>query len=146
MSANPSLSSRQTVTPYLISKNASEAIAFYQRAFGAVELERMTSDDGRVGFAELQIGNARLMISDEYPEIDVLGPQSRGGTTVGLVINLEALADVDQWVERAVAAGARLARPAADQGVGVRNVILFCPYGHRWFISAVLVAAGQAHE
>ena len=146
MSENHSIMSRQTVTPYLIAKNASEAISFYQQAFGAVELSRMTSDDGRVGFAELQIGTARLMISDEYPEIDVLGPQSRGGTTVGLVINLDQLADVDSWVERAVAAGARVARPAADQGVGVRNAILFCPYGHRWFISAVLEAAEQANE
>jgi len=137
---------RQTLTPYLIAKNASVAIAFYQRAFGAVEIMCMTGDDGRVGFAELQIGNARLMISDEYPEIDVLGPQSRGGTTVGLVINLEALAEVDQWVERAAAAGARIARPPADQGVGVRNAILFCPYGHRWFISAVLEPAGQSNE
>jgi PhnB protein len=144
MSTNPSLIGRTTVTPYLITKNASEAIAFYQRAFGAVELSRMSDDDGRVGFAELQIGNSRLMISDEYPEIDVLGPQSRGGTTVGLVINLEALADVDQWFGRAVAAGARIARPVGDQGVGVRNGILFCPYGHRWFISAVLETAGQA--
>ncbi len=146
MSEDHSTLGRQTVTPYLIAKNASDAINFYQRAFGAVEFSRMTSDDGRVGFAELQIGSARLMISDEYPEIDVLGPQSRGGTTVGLVINLEALAEVDVWVERAVAAGARLARPAADQGVGVRNAIVFCPYGHRWFISAVLETAEQANE
>ncbi len=143
MSANLSPAGRQTVTPYLIVKHGSAAIDFYKQAFGAVEITRMADDDGRVGFAELQIGDARVMLSDEYPEIDVLGPQSRGGTTVGLIINLDAPIQVDEWVNRAVAAGARIARPVADQGVGVRNGIIFCPYGHRWFISAVLETSDQ---
>ena len=143
MSAKLSPAGRITVTAYLIVKNANAAIDFYQRAFGAVEISRIIGDDGRIGFAELQIGDARLMLSDEYPEIDVLGPQSRGGTTVGLIINLDELTAVDEWVDRAAAAGARIARPPADQGVGVRNSIIFCPFGHRWFISAVLTTQEQ---
>jgi PhnB protein len=122
------------MTPYLCAKDAAAAIAFYQEAFGATETSRM-SDGGKVAHAELAINGASIFLSDEYPEIDVLSPQSLGGSPVTLHLTVP---DVDAVVERAVAAGAQLLRPVADQFHGHRNGKLKDPFGHVWKISTPL--------
>ena len=122
-----------TITPYMIVKEADRAIRFYAEAFGAIEISRIQDEDGRIGYAELQIGDSRLMISDEYPEINVLGPQTLGGTTISLHLYVD---DADAWAARAIAAGASVERPMADQGdLGIRTGIYRCSFGHRWFIT-----------
>ncbi len=125
---------RQSVTPYLAIKNAGAAIEFYKQVFGATEKMRMAEPDGKIGHAEIEIGKARIMISDEYPEIDVLGPQSRGGSTVGLHILVE---DVDTVFNRALAAGAKELKPVSDQFYGERSGQLADPFGHVWYIGTV---------
>jgi PhnB protein len=118
--------------PYLSCKNAAAAIDFYGKAFGAGELMRMTQPDGRVGHAEIQIGAARIMLADEFPEMGFRSPASLGGSPVGIHIYV---ADVDALAERAVAAGAKLLRPVADQFYGDRSATLEDPFGHRWFFA-----------
>jgi PhnB protein len=124
-----------TVTPYLIVRNASEAIAFYQRALGAKELYRMDMPGGKVAHAELQIGDSRLMISDEMPESPesiAQSPKALGGTTMGLNVYLE---DVDARVADAVKAGATLRRPLQNQFYGDRSATIEDPFGHVWTLS-----------
>jgi PhnB protein len=119
------------VTPYLIVKGADRAIAFYALAFGARELERFASPDGRIGHAELQIGDSRVMLADEHPEIGARSPESIGGTPVTMTLYVE---DVDATVARAVAAGATVTRPVADQFYGDRTGGIMDPFGHVWFV------------
>lgn len=121
-----------SVTPYLIVKGGARAIEFYERAFGARELLRMMQPDGRVGHAEIQIGDSRIMLADEFPEIDARSPQSIGGSPVTIHLYVE---DVDATVERALAAGARLTRPVKDQFYGDRNGGVTDPFGHVWWVS-----------
>lgn len=123
---------RNTVTPYLCTKNAAAAIDFYKEAFGATEHMRMTDPEDRVVHAELRIGNAAIYLADEFPEIDVLSPQTLGGSAVLLVLEVE---DVDAIARQAVAAGATLIRPVEDQFYGERNCKLKDPFGHDWMIS-----------
>ena len=125
---------RQSVTPYLTIKNAAAAVEFYKQIFGATEKMRMAEPDGKIGHAEIEIGNARIMISDEYPEIDVLGPESRGGSTVGLHILVD---DVDKVFARAIAAGAKELKAVSDQFYGERSGKLADPFGHVWYIAMV---------
>jgi len=120
-----------TVTPYLHVKDASRAIDFYKRAFGASEKVRMPMSDGRIGHAELQIGNSMIMLADEFPERNVKGPQSLGGTAVGLCLYVE---DCDSLFNQAVAAGAKVDRPLADQFYGDRSGTVIDPFGHQWSI------------
>ena len=131
-SAKPIPDGYHAVTPYLIVKGAARAIEFYEVAFGARELFRMPRPDGRVGHAELQIGDSRLMLADEHPEIGARSPQSIGGSPVTIHLYVP---DVDATVARAVAAGARLDRPVADQFYGDRNGGLTDPFGHVWFVA-----------
>ena len=119
-----------TVTPYLIVKGGAEALDFYARAFGAVE--RLRIGDGKIGHAEITIGDSCVMLADEHPEIGALSPTTVGGAPVSLHLYVE---DVDAVVARAVAAGARLIRPVADQFYGDRVGGLADPFGHRWFIA-----------
>ena len=121
-----------SVTPYLSIKGAGEAIEFYKKAFGAAEVMRFPQPDGRVGHAELQIGDSRLMLADEFPEMDFLGPQARGGSPVHLHLYVE---DVDTVVKRALSAGAREIRPVQDQFYGDRLGTVADPYGHVWHVS-----------
>src|SRR5262249_55257666 len=100
-----------TITPYLSIKGAADAIEFYKQAFGAAEVMRMAQPDGRVGHAELTIGDAKVMLADEFPEMDFRSPHSFGGSPVHLHLYVE---DVDAVVERAVAAGAKQIRPVQD--------------------------------
>ena len=121
-----------TLTPYLIVKGGAEALDFYKRAFGAVEEERIQHADGKVGHAEITIGEGCVMLADEHPEIGALSPATIGGTPVSLHLYVE---DVDAVVARAVAAGAKLTRPVADQFYGDRVGGVTDPFGHRWFIA-----------
>ena len=111
---------------------------WYQDIFGATMVsDPIVMPDGRIGHVELRIGDAVFMMADEFAEIDVLGPTSRGGTTVSFVINVP---DVDTVYARAVDAGATAERPVADQFYGVRAGWLSDPWGHRWSISTPLAA------
>jgi PhnB protein len=117
------------VIPYLHVKGAARAIEFYRQAFGATEVLRLAEPDGRIGHAEIQIEGARIMLADEFPEHGILGPQSLGGTSVGLHLTVP---DVDALAERAVAAGATLAKPIRDEFYGERGGKLVDPFGHSW--------------
>jgi PhnB protein len=125
-----------SVTPYLSIRGASEAIAFYQKAFGAEELVRMDMPGGKVGHAELQIGDSRIMLADEFPdhpESVAKSPQSLGGTSFGVNLYVE---DVDARFKQAVDAGARVRRPLITQFYGDRNGTVEDPFGHVWTISS----------
>jgi len=106
-----------SVTPYLILSSASDAIAFYKKALGADEVMRMDDPAGKIHHAEISIGGSRIMLADEHPEIQALSPKTIGGSPVSMHVYVE---DVDTLVERAVAAGAKLIRPVADQFYGDR--------------------------
>ena len=116
-------------TPYLICKDAARALEFYQRAFGATESMHMPMLDGKVGHAEIRIGRATVMLADEFPEMGVLAPQAPGSAAVSILIYVE---NVDALVARAVAAGATIQRPLADQFYGDRSCTLADPFGHVW--------------
>ncbi len=120
-----------SVTPYLVIKGAAEAIEFYKKVFGATEMMRM-EDGSRIGHAEIKIGTAPVMLADEYPEMNILSPASVGGCPVGLMVYVE---NVDEVVEGAVAAGATLERPVADQFYGDRLGGIVDPFGFRWYVA-----------
>ena len=119
------------IVPYLHVKGAARAIEFYIQAFGATEVVRLSEPGGRIGHAEIQIGGARIMLADEFPEHGILGPRSLGGTTVALHLTVP---DVDAFAEQAVAAGAKLTRPIQDQFYGERTCKLEDPFGHVWHV------------
>jgi uncharacterized glyoxalase superfamily protein PhnB len=123
------------LVPYLTITGAARALDWYAEAFGAVEELRVVGDDGRVGHAEITIGVARLMLSDEYPEIDVRSPQTLGGSSTLLHLTV---ADVDAAFARAVAAGATALAEPEDQVHGNRHGTLVDPFGHRWMLSQVV--------
>jgi PhnB protein len=118
--------------PYLGITNAAEAIDFYKRAFGAVETLRI-GHEGKIGHAELEIGRARIMLSDAFPDHDVASPTVLGGTPV--TIHLYVV-DVDAFTARAVAEGLKVLRPVADQFYGDRGGKFEDPFGHRWWIAS----------
>jgi PhnB protein len=118
--------------PYLIVDGAAAAIEFYKSALGASERMRMGGPDGRVGHAELGIGDAVLMLADENPEMDIVGPRAVGGTPVTLHLYVE---DADATFERAVQAGAKSLRPMEDRFYGDRSGQFEDPYGHRWNVA-----------
>ena len=130
-----------TVTPYLCVDGAAAAIEFYIAAFGAVEQQRLVGVDGRIGHAELAIGNSRIMLADEYPEAGVLGPLSRGGSATNFTLNV---ADVDATFAAALALGATELRPVADQFYGHRQGTLVDPFGHQWSIASPIAGFDQA--
>jgi PhnB protein len=121
-----------TIIPYLSIKGAADAIEFYKKAFGATESMRMAQPDGRIGHAELQLGDSRVMLADEFPEMDFRSPRSMGGSPVHIHMYVE---DVDTVVSRAVAAGAKVVRPVQDQFYGDRSGTVADPYGHVWHVS-----------
>lgn len=130
---SPVPSGYHSVTPYLLIGGASAAIDFYIRAFGAAEILRLTAPDGRIGHAEIRIGDSRVMLADEHPEMDFLGPLSRGGTTVSMLIYVD---DVDAVFARAIAAGATELRPLCDQFYGDRSGAVTDPWGHVWSLAS----------
>lgn len=121
-----------TVTPYLIIRDAAKALEFYKQAFGATELFRMEGPGGKIGHAEIKIGNSPIMLSDEMPEMGYLSPQSLGGTPVSIMLYVE---DVDTVASQAVAAGAQVLKPVADQFYGDRSGSFADPFGHQWHIA-----------
>lgn len=121
-----------TATPYLIVKGAADAIRFYQQAFGAAELFRFPTPDGKIGHAEIKIGDSPIMLADEFPEMGYKGPQSLGGSPVSLMIYVE---DVDTVFNQAVAAGATVKEAVQDKFYGDRLGTLVDPFGHVWHVS-----------
>ena len=116
---------------YLHVRGAAEAITFYTKAFGAKETLRLTEPSGRIGHAELDFDGKTLMLADEYPEYNVNGPLSVGGTTVTLHIHVH---NADEVIRSAVAAGATLEQDPKDQFYGERSGSVRDPFGHRWSI------------
>jgi PhnB protein len=119
------------VTPYLIVAGAARAIEFYKQAFGATERMRMERQ-GKVGHAELQIGDSCVMLADEFPEMNIRAPQAGGGSAVSIHLYI---AGVDDVVKRAVDLGATLKRPIEDQFYGDRMGTIVDPFGHTWHVS-----------
>ena len=121
-----------TVTPHLIVNRASEAIDFYKKAFGATEVSRHTGPDGKIMHAEVQIGDSRVMLGDEMPEMGAKSPRALGGTPVGLFLYIN---DVDRLWKQATGAGAKEVQPLLNQFWGDRAGCVEDPYGHRWWLS-----------
>ena len=121
-----------SVTPYLCVKGAAAAIDFYKKAFGAKELLRMPAPGEKIGHAEIQIGDSHVMLADEFPEMGFLSPQSVGGSPVMMHLYVE---DVDVTANKAVAAGAKVTKPVADQFYGDRGGQVEDPFGHKWYVS-----------
>jgi len=120
-----------SVTPYLTVDDAAAALDFYKRAFGATEITRMDMG-GKIGHAEIRIGDSVVMLSDEWPDMNKLGPKARGGATSSLMIYLD---DVDAAYQRALDAGATQERPVENQFWGDRMGVLTDPFGHNWMLS-----------
>jgi len=121
-----------TATPYLFVQGAANAIDFYKSAFKAREIMRMPAPGGRVGHAQIKIGDSHIMISDESPDMGTVGPKSLGGSPVMLYLYVK---DVDAVVAQAVAAGAKLVHPVKDQFYGDRSGGLEDPFGHIWHVA-----------
>ena len=121
-----------TATPYLVCRGASDAIAFYKKAFGAREILRMPTPDGRVAHAEIQIGDSRLLLGDESPEQGARAPQTVGGTPVHIFLYLT---DVDKTFAQATGAGATAEMPPMDMFWGDRYGKFIDPFGHLWGIA-----------
>ena len=130
---NPVPDDYPRVTPYLCVGGAAHAIEFYATVFGALERMRVPSSDGRIGHAELAIGDGLLMLADEHPEIGFLGPTSIGGTAVTIHVFVE---DVDDVFDRALQNGATEIRELTDQFYGERSGQFEDPWGHRWHVSS----------
>jgi len=131
MAVRPVPEGYHTLTPYLIVSGAEAAIDFYKQAFGAQELFRFPFQ-GKIGHAELQIGDSRFMLADEFPEMGARAPGTIGGSPVGLCLYVE---NCDAVFEKAVAAGATVERPLKDQFYGDRSGTVRDPFGHQWTIS-----------
>ncbi|HEX5660864.1 MAG TPA: VOC family protein [Polyangiales bacterium] len=117
---------------YLRVKDASAAIRFYERAFGAREKFRLVEPgNGRVGHAELEIGGTTVMVSEEYPEMDIVGPQSLGGCSASIHLHVD---DADALTKQAVEAGATVKRALSDQFYGERSGTIVDPFGHEWML------------
>lgn len=114
---------------YLIVDNASEAIAFYERAFGATEKFRLVGPGSQVGHAELDFDGTTLMLADEFPDMGIVAPTTLGGSGVTIHLHVD---DADAVVDRAAQAGATIESPPTDQFYGERSAVLKDPYGHRW--------------
>jgi len=124
-----------SITPYLIMDNASQAIEYYKKVFGAKEVFRMDAPGGKVGHAELQIGDSRIMLADENPQMATPGHKAAskiGASPVSLYLYIP---EVDKVVEKAVAAGAKILKPVQDQFYGDRSGFIQDPFGHFWGIA-----------
>src|SRR5262249_26318366 len=130
--ADPVPRGYHTVTPYLIVNDGAAALAFYARAFGATETMRMPGPNGRIGHAEIAIGDSRIMLADEFPEMGCKSPRGWGGSPVMIYLYVD---DADAWTARAVAAGAKQTRPVEDQFYGDRLGAVEDPFGFTWFLS-----------
>jgi len=121
-----------SVTPYLIIAGAAKALDFYKQAFGATEVMRMQDPKGRIGHAEIKIGDSRIMLADEYPEMGYRGPTSLGGAAVSLMLYVD---DADATFKQALRTGATELQPLKNQFYGDRSGTLKDPFGHMWTIA-----------
>lgn len=121
-----------SVTPYLIVNGADRALDFYKKAFGATEVMRMTQPDGKIGHAEIRIGDSVVMMADEFPERGIRSPESYGGSPISLLVYVD---DVDSLFPQAIAEGGKELSPVRDQFYGDRSGILQDPFGHTWSIA-----------
>ena len=134
MTVKPIPEGYHSVTPYLVVDDAAEAIRFYERALGAKEKFRLPMGD-RIGHAEMLIGDSHIMLADEFPDMGHLGPKSRGGTTVSLMVYVE---DVDSAFKQALDAGATEVKPLENQFWGDRMGTLTDPFGHMWSLASTV--------
>jgi PhnB protein len=121
-----------SVTAHLVVRNAAAAVEFYKKALGATELARVNDPGGKIMHTELKIGDSRVMMADEYPEMCARSPQSLGGSPVSMYLYVE---DADRVFNQAVAAGAKVVRPVQDQFYGDRSGAIEDPFGHSWQIA-----------
>jgi len=132
MAVKPIPEGYHSVTPYLILDDAARALEFYKKAFGAVELMRMPAPGGRIGHAEMRIGDSTVMLADENPQMNAKSARAYGGSPMFLMIYLP---DVDATVAQAVAAGGKLERPVANQFYGDRTGAIEDPFGYHWYLA-----------
>jgi len=132
MAVKPIPEGYHTATAYLCCKNASAAIDFYKKAFGATEILRMACPDGSIAHAEIKIGDSPIMLGEEVPQMGAISPTTLGGSPVGIMLYVE---DVDARFNQAIAAGGTVERPVIDQFYGDRSGTLKDPFGHKWTIS-----------
>jgi PhnB protein len=132
MAVKPIPNGYHTVTPYLVVHDAAGALEFYKKALGAQELFRMAMPNGRVGHAEIQIGNSRIMLGDEAPQMGAKSAKTYGGSPVGICLYVE---NVDAAFDQAVKAGAVVRYPVKDQFYGDRSGTVTDPYGLQWTIA-----------
>ena len=132
-SVNPIPEEYPRVTPYLYIDGAEEAIKFYIDVFGATERMRLPGPDGKIGHAELQLGNSVIMLADEHPDMGALSPKTIGGTPFSLSVYVE---DVDAVFEKATNAGATPLRKVEDQFYGDRSGMFEDPFGHHWNVAS----------
>jgi PhnB protein len=135
MAVKPIPEGYHTLTPYLIVKGAAAALEFYAKAFGAQELSRMADPSGKVGHAEMKIGDSPFMLADEFHEVGAVAPQPGAGHSVSFLVYVP---DVDAAFARAIAAGAKAVRPVQDQFYGDRSGTLEDPFGHQWTLATHL--------
>ena len=132
MAVKPIPDGYHSVTPYLMIQGASEAIEFYKQAFGATEVFRLAQPNGKIGHAEIRIGDSSIMLADPCEEGAFRNPRSLGGSSVGLHVYVE---DVDAQFAQALRAGAKPVKPVQDQFYGDRTGTLEDPFGHIWFLA-----------
>ena len=124
-----------TVTPHLVCAGAADAIEFYKKAFNATEVGRLAGPQGKLMHAMIRIGGSAVMLVDEFPQWNSLGPKALKGSPVTIHLYVE---DVDAWVKRAVAAGAKITMPLEDMFWGDRYCRLEDPFGHHWSVATHL--------
>ncbi len=132
MSVSPTPAGYRSLTPYLVIDGAARAIAWYAEAFGATEVMRLNAPRGKIGHAEIDISDSRIMLADEYPEAGAKAPAAFGGSPISLHLYV---ADVDAVVARAVQAGATVKNQPEDKFYGDRMGTLLDPFGHTWHIA-----------
>jgi PhnB protein len=132
MAVKPIPKGYHSITPYLAVDNATEAIEFYKRAFGAKERVKMPMPDGKIGHAELEIGDSLIMLSDPFPQASAKSPKEIGTTTVGIFLYTE---DVDETVQQVVDAGGTITTPVENMFWGDRYGKVADPFGHEWSIA-----------
>src|SRR2546429_5264737 len=132
MAVKPIPEGYHSVTPYLIIRGASQALDFYKKAFGAVELFRFPTPDGKIGHAEIKIGDSPVMLADEHPDMGYKSPRTLGGSPVSIMVYVE---DVDTIFNRAVSAGATVQQAIEDKFYGDRSGTLEDPFGHVWHLA-----------
>ncbi len=125
------------VFAYLCVDDATAAIDYYGKAFGAVERFRLVEPSGRVGHAELDFGDAIVMVSDAFPEYGIRSARDLGATPVSIHLHVD---DADAMAAQAVAAGGKLEMPATDMFYGERSAVVRDPFGHRWLIGPEIEA------